>query len=337
MNVLKVTDERDGELRPRMYSYWPNAVVKDGNVILVFVGHVDGRPRFYMVNRTTGEVSRLGPLLKYTGEGEGWYWNREGQLYLIDGPRLRRVGPLAPEQDEVVFDISETHPGCDLWQAHSSDDGRVHSATVRQVVSDGTYPALGTIVVRDGEQIWFPAEGYSLDESQVTSDGAFVVIKSSPNDDNLVINLTTGEQRWLMKPDGALGHSDVGPSYMVGADRDHEPRACVKWDLNRPLTMENRILLAQSDDWSGGDLGHVSIQNGRCIISDGTYIHLVDLERGGKTPLIEHGMVSPYPPDDPRNYDFQVKANLAPSGNVACYMTNMGNAWGRQDVFLLIE
>lgn len=322
---FQVTNASDGELLPRMYSYWPNAVIENGGVLL-FVGHADGWPRFFRVDLASRQVERLGPLLPYTGTGEGWYWDREGRLSLVDGPRLRRVGPTSPGQDELILDISETHPGCELWQAHSSDDGRVHSATVRQIVNDGAYPSIGTVVSIDGQQHYFPADTYALDESQVTADGAFLIIKSAPDDDNLVINLATGEERWLRKADGALGHSDVGPSYMVGADRDHEPRACVRWNLTEPLTMDNRILLAQSDDWSDGDLGHVSIKNGRCIISDGLSIHAVDLERGGKTPLIAHGMVG-------EGYDCQVKANLSPCGRVACYMSNQGT--DRQDVFLL--
>lgn len=317
MNVLRVTDERDGELRPRMYSYWANSVVKDGNVILVFVGHVDGRPRFFMVNRTTGEVGRLGPLLKYTGEGEGWYWNLEGQLYLIEGPRLRRVGPLRPEQDEVVFDITDTHPGCDLWQAHSSDDGRVHSATVRQIVEGGRYPYLGTVVSIDGKQRWEPSQG-NLDESHITGNGRWLLVEDS-NDLWIYDLVEGGKPRVIRDEEGALAHLDTGANFAVG--EDNFAGACVYLNLE---TGERRTLF---NTWG---MGHVAVRGDRCLLSDAQSISLVALDGSGVTRLIEHRMVG----DD---YDHQVKTNLSPCGEVACYMSNNGDGGGRQDVFLLIE
>lgn len=322
MRTVRVTYPENGEIVPRMYSYWSNAVFI-GQSVYVFCGRSDGMPMFFKVDGDT--VAPLPTMIPYRGTTEGWYWDVAGRIYLIDGPRLRRVNPLGSE-DQVVFDITNTHAGCDLWQPHSSDDGRVHSATVRRIVSDGAYSAVGTVVYRDGQERFFPADSYVLDESALTSDGAYLIIKSSPLDDNLVVNLMTGEQRWLLKRDGALGHSDCGPSFMVGADRDHEPRACVRWNLTRPLTLENRILLTRSPDWSGGDLGHVSVRNGRCIISDGTHIKSVGLNGEGAVNLIEHGMVG-------SDYDHAVEANLDPTGRVACYMTNNGT--DRQDVFLL--
>lgn len=62
LSPLKITDERDGELLPRSYSYWSQAVVIDG-VIYVFVGHADGRPRFFRIDPRTREVVRLGALI----------------------------------------------------------------------------------------------------------------------------------------------------------------------------------------------------------------------------------------------------------------------------------
>lgn len=326
--LIPVTDASDGAIEPRMYSYWANTWLNPaGDLAHVFWGHADGHPRFAVVMLPEGKVQRLGSLLPYTGTSEGWYWDREGWIYLLDGPRLRRCNPFTSE-DRGVFDISDTHPGCDLWQAHSSDDGRVHSATVRQVVNDGPYPLIGTVVCRDGQQTYYPADAYALDESQITPDGAYLVIKSSPDDDNLIVTLATGEQRWLQKSEGALGHSDCGPGFMVGADRDHEPRACVRWNLDQPLTPEHRVLLTKSGDWSGGDLGHVAVRGYRLLVSDSTHICLGDMgDWFGLVPILVHGMVG----DD---YDHQVKANLDPSGRLATFMSNYGT--DRQDVYLLV-
>lgn len=316
VRVIRVTDERDGDLLNRTYSYWPTAWVnpQDG-AVYAFVGHADGAPRFFRIDRGSGNVDRLGPLLAYRGTGEGWYFDGEGWIYLCDGPRLQRVNPFTGE-DRVVFDISETHPGCRLWQAHSSDDGQAHSATVERIVDDGPYLRTGTVVHRHGQQEFFPAHGV-LDESQVDASGRWLVIKEG--DDNRIIDLETRETRLLRDADGAVGHSDVGHGILVGEDNIHG--ACVKWDLTQPLTPARRLELFQT--WG---MGVVSVRGGRCLVSGGASLGLVALDGSGVTPLLEHGMVG-------AGYDFYVRANLSPCGQVAAYISN---AAGRFDGYLLV-
>jgi hypothetical protein len=312
---IRVTSAADGELVPRMYSYWPNAWV-DGNTATVFVGHADGRPRFFKVDLGGGGVERLGPRVPYTGTSEGWYWNSGGWVHLCEGPRLRRVHPFSG-QDDVLFDISDMLPNCVLWQAHSSDDGEVHSATVQQVSSSGAWPKIGTVVCRNGRTQYFAARG-SLDESQVTADGSFLVIKE--DDDNRIINLATGEERMLRDGDGAVGHSDCGAGIVVGEANLPEPGACVLWDLRQPLTLDRRRTLFNT--WN---MGYVALRGERCVHSDATHLSLVDLNTGRRTPVVAHGC-------NGTDYDSRVKANLDPSGRVACYMTNSD---GRFDVWVL--
>jgi hypothetical protein len=316
LRLRRVTDERDGELVPRMYSYWSSAWM-GATCTYVFVGHADNHPRFFQVDRATGAVMRFGSLIPYAGTGEGWYWSLDGEVYLCDGPRLRRFNPFTGE-DVIVFDISDSHPGCRLWQAHSSADGETHSATVERITSDGPYVRVGTVVFWKGRQDFYPAHGV-LDESQITPDGAFLIIKE--DDDNRIINLFTRETRLLRDEARAIGHSDCGPGFVVGEADKPDPGACVMWDLRGPLTQERCRILFQTLN-----MGHVSVRGTTCLLSDQTHISLVPLDGSGVRPLIEHGMVG-------SDYDHQVQANLDPTGRVACYMTNQGG--GRLDVFLL--
>lgn len=313
--MIQVTDASDGEFVPRQYSYWSNAWIH-GRTAYVFAGHADGQPRFFKVDLVSGNVERLGPMIGFVGTTEGWSWSSDGWIYLLDGPRLRRVSPFTNEAP-TVFDISDTHPGCILWQSHSSDDGQVHSATVKQIVNEGAYPALGTVVFRKGRQEYFPAQG-NLDESQITPDGGWLVIKE--NDDNRIINLDTRETQIIRDADGAVGHSDCGPHLLVGEDNIHG--ALVKWDLNQPLTPGRRVELL-SNIWN---VGHVSYRAGRCVRSSDTHLSLVSLDGGGEVPLFAHG-------GDVGGYDNQVKANLDPTGRVATYMIHKD---GRFDVFLAV-
>lgn len=309
--VYKVTDASDGDFVNRGYSYWSQAWIS-GGAVYCFAGHVDNRPRFFRVELATGSVQRLGPVLQYEGTSEGWSFDLDGFVYLLDGPRLRRVNPFTA-QDSIVFDISDTHPGCILWQSHSSDDGQTHSATVKRIVNDGAYPSLGTVVFRRGTQEYFPANG-DLDESQITPEGGWLVIKE--DDRNRIIELATRVTRTITNAEGAVGHSDCGPGILVGEDDQHG--ACVLWDLRKNQVRE--LFLT----WN---MGHLSIRGGRCLLSDATRIALVALDGSGVTPLLTHGMVSD------GAYDTQVFANLDPTGRIAAYMSN---AAGRLDLYLYL-
>jgi hypothetical protein len=308
--LVRVTTEADGEFVNRGYSYWSQAVIL-GDAAYAFAGNTDGHVYFFQVT-ANGRVTRLGALLPYTGTGEGWSWSASGDVYLLEGPRLRRVNPFSGD-DRVVFDISDEHPNCILWQSHSSDSGQTHCATVKRIVNDGAYPAIGTVVFRNGRQEYFPAQG-TLDESALAGD-EWLIIKE--DDDNRIINLKTRETRIIRDHDRALGHSDCGPDFCVGEADKPDPGACVLWNL-RDLHRGPRILFPTIG------MGHVSVRNGVCLLSDATYLSLVSLDGGSFVPFLEHGMVG-------TDYDHQVMANLDPSGRIAAFMSNRS---GRMDLYL---
>lgn len=305
---LRVTDERDGEILNRGYAYYSQVWDRGEDTTFAFVGHADGHPRFFQIEHTT--ITRLGPLLSYRSTGEGMYWTASGDVMLCDGPFLKRVNPFTGAET-VVLDISSTHPGCDLWQAHSSDDGRTHSATVRQIVSGGSYPKLGTVVLYEGAQHWFRVDG-DLDESHISGDGHSLIIEESHN--NQIILLAGDSRAHISNAEGALAHIDCGADYAVGEDDIRG--ACTYLNLR---TLERRELFAT---WG---MGHISVKAGRCLVSAQAQLALVDLAAGGFTPLVEHGMVG-------SGYDFQVHGNLDPSGRVAAWVSNK---MGRMDLYLL--
>jgi hypothetical protein len=299
----------------RGYAYWSQAVIM-GSDIYTFAGMKDGAVHFFRVS-TGGRVEHLGPLLPYGGEGEGWYFDAQAWVYLLDGPRLRRVNPFTGE-DRVIFSVEEIHPGCDLWQAHSSDDGQTHSATVRDAAHpdpNGRYPYIGTVVFRRGRQDFFDAHG-DLDESTVSGDGTFVIIQE--NNDNRVINLQSRETRTILDRERALAHVDTGPDFMIGEADKPDPGACVIWNL-RDLNRGPRILFLTTG------MGHVSVRNSVCLVSDDTHLSLVSLDGGSFVPFLRHGMIG-------NDYDHQVMANLDPSGRICAFMSN--RAGGRMDLYL---
>ncbi len=302
MRLIPVTDLAiDGPMVHRMYSYWANSWIS-GATIDVFAGHADGTVHFFSVEKDTGAVQRLGALLPYAGTGEGWYWDAEGWVYLCEGPRLRRVNPFTGE-NRVVMDVSARFPGCDIWQGHSSDDGQAHSATLRQVTSDGPYLNLGTVIQHSSSAWDFFARKGVLDESQIDASGRHLIIKE--DDDNRIITLATGDERTIRNVDGALGHSDCGDGFAVG--ENDQAGACVYLDL---ATLEQRELFKT---W---DQGYVAVRGQRCVHSGAETIDLVALDGSGLTPLTEHGA------NAGNDYDRRVKANLDPTGAVATYMVD---------------
>lgn len=312
--LIRVTDQSDGEILNRGYAYWSQAWVHPSGAVFLFAGNADGRPRFCRVD-PDGTVARMGPMLGYAGTSEGWYWDRDGFIYLCDGPRLRRVSPFTGA-DSVVLDISETHPGCDLWQAHSSDDGQTHSATVRRIVDIGAYPKLGTVVQRGPIQRFIEAVGL-LDESHISADGSILIIEESDGNrilDVLAVLNGIESERGISNFEGALSHIDCGPDYAAG--EDDQAGACVKLDLR---TMERTKL------FDTRQMGHVSVRAGRCLLTDTTQLALVALDGSGVTPLIDHGMTG-------EGYDYQVFGNLSPDGSVAAFISNKA---GRNDLYLL--
>jgi hypothetical protein len=335
MRVIPVTDASSGEFLNRGYSYWPAAFVV-GSHAYVFVGHKDLHPRFFDVDLINATVVPLGPRTGFTSEGEGMYWDDTGHVYILDGSRLMRTSPLDQHAAEVVFDISEMPgipAGCDLWQPHSSDDGRVHSATVRDAQhpeEGGRYPYIGTVVYRLGHKEFYPAVG-KLDESQIDNTGRMLIIKETLDDglSNRIIDLATRQTQVLRKADGAVGHSDCGPMLLIGEwspPAGPEHGQCVKLDLSQPLTPGRRMELFAS--WN---VGHISYRNGRCLRSDEKYLSLVGMNGEGVTPIFEHGMVVK---DANNAYNFQVFANLDHSGRVAAFMSNDGG--DRFDMFLAV-
>lgn len=307
---IRVTDDRDGELLNRGYAYWSTSHIGPDGLVTLFVGHTDGRPKFFRVNLQTGQVERLGAMLGYQGTSEGWYYLADGYVYLCDGPRLRRVDPFTGD-DHVVLDISSIRDGCRLWQPHSDSTGIVHSATVEQIVSEGAYPRLGTVVSRRGEVMLFAAEGL-LDESHLDASGQFLIIEE--NNGNRIIDLSTRDEQQLSNADGALSHVDCGQGFMVG--EDDQRGACTYLDLR---TVGRRVLF---ETWAQGV---VSVKGGRCLVTDATHVKAVALDGSGVTRLAAHGMVG-------SGYDFTCRASLDPTGRVATWLSNGA---GRMDLYLL--
>ena len=269
---------------PVGYSYWSNINNHAGSdTMLIFLGldrrKGGGGPTLFSYNKRTGETANLGALFSSDSpfswsSGEGWYFSatRPGALYVNDGPRILRYD-VQSRTFETVFDAAGQF-GADkfLWQLHSSNDDRVHSATLRQT---GTYEMLGCVVYSEltRRATFFPKRG-EFDECQVDRSGRWLVIKEDVDgrngEDNRIVDLQAGTEQILTDPNGASGHSDMGFGFLIAEDNFHsEPGAVRRWNLaadmqgGQPALIRGQgELVYRISSWSSG-VGHIAFGHAR--------------------------------------------------------------------------
>jgi hypothetical protein len=278
------------------YSYWRNINHHVGSdVMYVFLGlkqNFGGAgPTLFSYDKATDEVRNLGPLFPVgsafrSKSGEGWYFSgtQPTQLYLNDGPRMLRFDVLTREF-ETVYDV-RTPFGADktIWQMHSSDDDRVHSATLMS----GTGQMLGCVVYREDAErfVYFPKLG-GFNECHVDKSGAWLVsLENLDGQDDvemrvfdlapawslltnplqLILNpidlVAAGIERLVWDQEGAVGHADMGHGYVVGSDDWSDvSNAFRTWRFDAsPLAGE---LVSYNNDWTAPGPNHVSHTNAR--------------------------------------------------------------------------
>lgn len=347
------------------YSYWRNINnhVND-DVMYIFAGLNASEggtgPTLFSFNKVTEKVEKVGPLFDegskfYNATGEGWYFSATlpNALYVRDGAKLVRYDVISKTTEQVFDATTKFGSGHEIWQVHSSNDDRVHSATLR---TTGDFKAKGCMVFSEdtGEFRLFDKKG-SFDECQIDKSGRFLVIKENVDgqagEDNRIVDLETGKERLLKDEDGAAGHSDLGYASMVAADNHNaEPDVQRVWDflsssLDGPLAYRGRA-------WgTGGVPNHVSFANARDDVpltdqyacgssaSAKTNVHANEiicfLLDGSDEVLV----VAPVMTDveasggGSSSYSRLPKGNVDVTGQYFVWTSNMGT--GRQDLFIV--
>jgi Bacterial Ig domain/Thrombospondin type 3 repeat len=258
------------------YSYYRNINNHTGsNEMLIFLGLDRSRggagPTLFRYDKLTDQVTNAGPLFDSASalsshSGEGWYFSgtQPTKMYVNSDSRMLRYDVLT-HQLETVFDVAPQY-GSDkyIWQMHSSDDDRVHSATLR---TSPTWEMLGCVVYKEDlrQFSYFPKLG-DFDECHVDKSGRWLVILD--NVDRLydvemrIIDLTTNTERLVWDQNGAAAHLDTGYGYLVGADNWNPlPNAELLWDFSlNPLSGR---MVWHTMDWSAAAPNHITHGNAR--------------------------------------------------------------------------
>ncbi len=266
------------------YSYWSNINNHVGSdTLLVFLGlerrKGGGGPTLFSFNKKTGETKNLGPMFSADSPyswstGEGWYFSatQPNTVYMNDGPRMRRYDVMNHTFSDVYNVESLLGSGRLIWQMHSSNDDRVHSATVRD---SSSYAMLGCVAYNEGtRQTTYVAAKGDFDECQIDKSGRYLVIKENVDgrngEDNRIIDLQTGVETIFLDENGASGHSDIGYGYMVAEDNFYlQPGATRVWQLGQDLSGSDNghapgqgTLVYELASWDTG-IGHIAHGNAR--------------------------------------------------------------------------
>jgi hypothetical protein len=225
------------------YSYWRNINNHVGsNDMYVFLGTDTNRggvgPILLRYDKNTDAVENLGALFGQSSPyhwstGEGWYFSatQPSKLYtfLVGGTQLRRFDIFTRQFDATpAMDLANCPrpsicptSAAYLTQPHSSDDDRVHSASVQ----DSKWQRIGCVVSRgSGFRYYATPGGMVFDECHVDKSGRWLILllnRSNGVRINRIVDLQTGKQTTIDGGDGALGHLDAGYGYAVGADNSN--------------------------------------------------------------------------------------------------------------------
>ncbi len=225
------------------YSYWRNINNHVGSTdMYIFLGTDTNRggvgPMLLRYDKNGDAVQNMGPLFDQSSPyhwstGEGWYFSatQPSKLYtfLVGGTQLRRFDIFTRQFDSTpaidlaacprpfVCPSSATY----LTQPHSSDDNRVHSASVQ----DSNWQRIGCVVSRPSGFLYYGMRrGMVFDECHIDKSGRWLILLMNRTDGtriNRIVDLKTGKQTTIESREGALGHLDTGYGYAVGADTDN--------------------------------------------------------------------------------------------------------------------
>ena len=361
------------------YSYWRSINNHVGSpYMFIFVGTDTNRggagPTLLRYDKTTDAVQNLGPLFGenspyHWSTGEGWYFSgtQRTKLYtfLVGGTKLRRYDVVTRKFDRkpaLDLDACPRPAVCPadalyLTQPHSSDDDRVHSASVQ----NADWRRIGCVVAGPSGYVYVPTpDGFLFDECHVDKSGRWLAMLEGRLDGsrvNRIIDLTTGQQTLVDGVDGALGHLDMGYGYAVGADTYNGlPNATIL--LKFPVTSTQRPIgpvVHYNKRWDITAANHIAHGNAVTAAPESQY---ACGSNASSTPDMADEIVC-FPLDANRNADGSLdvlvvgqvmtdlnaagggtddyakrpKGNLDVTGRYFIWTTNLGG--NRLDVFLV--
>ena len=262
--ILRVTDESDGQVIGVSYSYWPTFNADNTRML---VQMLDGTGRLCAFDAQafrSGPRESIAPLPDGTPlnpEGAIWSATDPDKFFAPHGAALYSYDAATGEWTEIPLP-GGCWPVADerLYQMSKSEDDNIFAFTRRDAATEDSVGYL--VFRRDPPAILLNALAPRLDEVQIDKTGRFLLVKDDvpgPEAGDVTVRVIDLEARRVEDlvsgpPDYAPGHSDNGRGTVVGLE-GYGNRLMIRElaDPHKP-----KSLLEFGDDWS--QAGHVSMR-----------------------------------------------------------------------------
>ncbi len=345
--IMRVTDERDGNLNGNFYPHWPTFNADSTRLLVKRYDKGDAIYSFDPAAFKLGE-SRPLPRLPDNGllitEGAMWSTTDPDMLYgaTFNGPYIWALN-VKSNRYTLVKDLKREagfKPGDYLWQMSMSADCDAFAFTHR----DASYKTVGYGVYRRStDSLLLNETSADVDEVRLDKSGRFLIAYLGKPDANgydlYVHDLRAGRVVGLRPaaPDFSLSHGDVGSGFLVGWDNDEnrflrrelsDPRPFVTvLSMGADWMNQHVSMLARDDGWAlvsfysyggGGGLGPGLFHNELVLVkTDGS---------GRFRRLLQHRSLA-------KDYWQTPRGNLSYDGRFAAFSSNWGGT-NRVDLFV---
>jgi hypothetical protein len=327
VRLIRLTTPDDGSVRPIGMAYWPNINNHEGlNEFQVFVSLEDWI-HIFRVNKANGTVAGI-QKTPYFHTGEACYWDfRDPHLLHLFFPDRLLTYNVMTGAETTVCNVST------IQQPHSSHDGRNHSFTLNG----------GAAFFYNGRIKTFEPRLGIYDECQIDKSGEYGLVKEA--NQNRVIHLASEHEVVIPYQEGRVGHSDMGWGYMVGEDDQTDPGGSFRLWKFSPNGVEKMQTVFSTGSWDPMTryVSHCNAKPGSpggarlLFSSDVLGLIAFDIDGGSfqvcpsLTDMNARGGENASDPAD--NYWKKTRANLCPTGKLACFSGNHGS--DRMDVFVV--
>nr|MBA3242577.1 hypothetical protein [Acidobacteriota bacterium] len=344
--IMRVTDERDGNLNGTFYPHWPTFNADSTRLLVKRYQTGDAVYDFNPETFTLGS-SYTFPRLPDNGvvitESAIWSTTDPDTLYIMGwaGPKLWAFNARS-RQYSLVHDFSRDAgfaSGDYLWQMSMSADCNTFAFTHK----NGSYETIGYTVYRRGtDSVLLNVVSRDEDEVRIDKTGRYLVLYRSTLDASgnecVIVDLETGGRNGLKPgaPDYAPGHGDLGTGIMVAWDNDNNQ--FLRRDLSNPH--QTTTTLDMGRDWMNQHLSMLGGDESWALVSFFSY------RGGGLEPGLFHDEVLLARTDGSgqvrrllqhrskaQDYWAMPRASMSYDGRFVAFSSNWGGA-NRTDLFV---
>ena len=349
--IMRVTDESDGQYNGTEYSSWPTLNCNSTRVLVASSGGnflLNFDPTNFVIvgqKRYLGSGSFGGAGGFPHTAGATWSTTDPDVLYSVDNISLRLMSfNVATMQSVLLHDFTAALGGLGLhpfiFQLSVSENNDVFAATV---FHDYSQPKGYIVWKRSTNQTLLRVDNVSplnQNEARVDKTGQYLFVQNDGGDDSRdVWNLQTGTKTTIVPvaPDYVPSHYDLGAGFIFAGDAYISKET--KYDLNSPHNAtillpvvdytlgKHYSMLAANDNWGLISTYYVASSFVPTNIFKNEIYQLATDGTGRVRRLLHHHSIY-------SDYYDTTRANISRDGQFVAFTSNWGVPGGRHDLFI---